>query len=54
VVFPADGVVYLLRLETGELLWSQEVSDEITSPAIINGMIVVGSDDGTVTAFGAK
>ena len=49
----ADGRLYLLDLETGEELWSYEVSDEISSPAIINGMIVVGSEDGTVTAFGA-
>jgi outer membrane protein assembly factor BamB len=41
-------------LETGDLLWSKEVSDEISSPAIVDGMIVVGSDDGTVTAFGAE
>ncbi len=53
VVLSADGVVYLLRLDTGEKIWSYEVSDEATSPAIIGGMIVVGSEDGTITAFGA-
>ena len=54
VVLTADGVLYLLRLDTGEEIWSYEVSDEATSPAIIRGMIVVGSEDGTVTAFGAS
>lgn len=49
-----DGVLQALRLTDGEVLWSYEVSDEIASPAIINGSIVVGSEDGTVTAFGAK
>ena len=54
VVLSADGVLYLLRLDTGEKIWSYEVSDEATSPAIIRGMIVVGSEDGTITAFGAS
>ena len=53
VVLASDGVVILLRLDTGEKIWSYEVSDETSSPAIIGGMIVVGSEDGTVTAFGA-
>lgn len=53
VAFSSQGKLYLLRLATGEKLWSFEVSDEITSPAIINNMLVVGSSDGTVTAFGA-
>ena len=54
VAVSSDGVLYLLNLEDGRKLWSQEVSDEISSPALIGGMIVVGADDGTVTAFGAK
>ncbi|MCK4564003.1 MAG: PQQ-binding-like beta-propeller repeat protein [Verrucomicrobia bacterium] len=54
MVVAADGVLYLLKLEDGRRLWSKEVSDEITSPGLIGGMIVVGADDGTVSAFGAK
>ena len=53
VVVAAGGVLSLLALDTGKELWSFEVSDEITSPSIIGGMIVVGSDDGSVSAFGA-
>lgn len=49
-----DGVLHVLSLADGAVLWSYEVSDEIASPAIINNTIVVGSEDGTVTAFGAK
>jgi outer membrane protein assembly factor BamB len=49
-----DGVLYVMNLSDGEVLWSYEVSDEIASPAIIHNSIVVGSEDGTVTAFGAK
>ena len=52
VVVCAGGVLSLLALETGEELWSFEVSDEISSPSIIEGMILVGSDDGSLSAFG--
>ncbi len=52
VVVGAGGVLSLLALETGEELWSFEVSDEISSPSIIEGMILVGSDDGSLSAFG--
>lgn len=52
-IFSSDGILYFLDIETGEEVWSYEVSDEITSPAIIGEMVVVGGDDGTVTAFGA-
>jgi len=53
VIVSADGTLYFLRLKSGEKLWSYEVSDEISSPAIINQMVVVGGEDGTVTAFGS-
>ncbi len=54
IAVSADGVLYVLELADGTKLWSQEVSDEITSPGLIGGMIVVGADDGTVSAFGTK
>ena len=50
----SDGILYLLDLNNGRILWSKEVSDDITSPAIIGSMIVVGGDDGTVTAWGSS
>ncbi len=53
VIVASDGVLYRLSLETGEERWQYEVSDEVAAPAIINGMIVVGSSDGTIVAFGA-
>ncbi len=52
VLFSSAGTLYLLRLESGEELWSYNVSDAISAPAIIWGMVVVGSEDGVVTAFG--
>ncbi len=52
VLFSAEGTLYMLRLGDGEVLWSYEVSDTISAPALIWGMVVVGGEDGTVTAFG--
>ena len=48
-----DGNLYLLNLETGEHVWEQHIADEITSPAVLEGMILVGTEDGMITALGA-
>jgi len=53
VVVGSEGTLHLLRLRDGGILWSREVSDEITSPAIVENRIVVGSADGFVVAFGS-
>lgn len=52
VIVTADGVLYMLSLSEGKPLWTYEVSDEITPPSIINGMILVGGKDGSLSAFG--
>lgn len=52
VVAVADGILFLLNLENGTKLWSKEISDDITSPALIDGVIAVGADDGTVSTWG--
>ena len=54
VIITADGSLHVLRLEDGAPVWSSEVSDLITGPAVVAGMIIVGSADGTVTAFGEQ
>jgi outer membrane protein assembly factor BamB len=54
VAVTAGGVLLLLDLETGKKVWSETVGDEISSPSIVGGMILVGSDDGTVSAYGRK
>ncbi|HOF39636.1 MAG TPA: PQQ-binding-like beta-propeller repeat protein [Candidatus Hydrogenedentes bacterium] len=51
VVVGSRGTLLLLRLDGGEKLWSHEVSDEITAPAVYDGLVIVGCDDGTVAAF---
>ena len=52
VVVAADGELFLLRLGDGAKLWSLKVSDEITPPSVAPGKAFVGSEDGTVVAFG--
>ncbi len=52
VVVTSDGFLHVVRLDDGAPVWSYEVSDVITGPAVVGRMIIVGSEDGTVTAFG--
>ena len=45
----------MIRLSDGEEVWSYENGQPVTSsPAVAGGMVVVGSDDGYVYAFGPK
>jgi outer membrane protein assembly factor BamB len=52
VMAVSDGKIFLLKLNDGSLLWSKEVGDEASSPALIGNLLIVGSDDDYVTAFG--
>lgn len=54
VVVSSGGSLFVFDLADGKKLWSAPVSDDITSPAVVGGMILVGGDDGTVTAYGRK
>jgi len=54
VLVSVDGVLQALELATGTPTWNHDVSDEIASPAIVGDMIILGSEDGTVLALGAK
>lgn len=54
VVLTASGTLHLIRLADGQTIWSYSVSDEATAPAIAGALVIVGADDGTVTAFGSK
>jgi outer membrane protein assembly factor BamB len=54
VVVSSGGSLFLLGLGDGKKIWSAPVSDDITSPAVVAGIILVGGDDGTVTAYGRK
>jgi outer membrane protein assembly factor BamB len=51
----SSGVLYALKARTGKIIWSAPVASGITSsPAVANGVVYVGSDDGTLYAFNAK
>ncbi len=52
VAVSTGGRLVLLRLTNGEKIWEQPISDEITSPALADGMMAVGTDDGFIVAFG--
>ncbi len=48
-----DNNLYALNASTGALLWSYTTGGTVeTRPAIANGVVYVGSDDGKVYAFG--
>ncbi len=53
VVVATDGALHLLNLADGSALWSRELSDAISAPAVIDSLVVVGTVDGFVVAFGA-
>jgi eukaryotic-like serine/threonine-protein kinase len=41
-----------VSLSYGKEIWSYEIGSAITgSPAIVNGLVIIGADDGTVYAF---
>jgi len=48
-----DQNVYALNASTGSLLWKYTTNSDVpSSPAVANGMVYVGSDDGNLYAFG--
>jgi outer membrane protein assembly factor BamB len=53
-VVAAGGSLLLFDLAQGRLVWTAKVADELTSPAVVGGLILVGADDGTVSAYGRK
>jgi outer membrane protein assembly factor BamB len=45
----------MLSLADGKQIWSYEIGQPIvSSPAVAQGVVVIGCDDGTVYAFGAR
>lgn len=54
VVVSSSGQLQIYSISNGNQLWSYDVSDAITSPAIVGGMIIVGSSDGNLWAFGGE
>jgi outer membrane protein assembly factor BamB len=45
----------MVSLDKGKELWSYEIGKAVaSSPAVADGKVVVGSDDGMVYCFGEK
>ena len=49
----SDGRLYVLDLDTGEKLWEFDTAAPlVASPAIAEGRLVIGSEDGVLYCFG--
>ena len=45
----------MVTLEDGQEVWSYDVGQPIgSSPAVVDGEVIVGSEDGSVYCFGPK
>jgi outer membrane protein assembly factor BamB len=55
VVGSDDGRLYIVSLKDGRELWNYEVGQPVgSSPAVVDGRVIVGSEDGSVYCFGPK
>ncbi len=54
VAYSVDEAIHMISLKDGSHLWSGAVGGELTSPAIVENMLVVGTSDGRLVAFGKK
>lgn len=44
--------IYALNAVTGTELWNNGINGAVTSPAVVNGTIYIGSNNATIYAFG--
>ncbi|MDO9324442.1 MAG: PQQ-binding-like beta-propeller repeat protein [Methanoregula sp.] len=49
-----DNNLYALDTRTGEVRWNRTINVSISSPAVAEGMVFVGSDDSNLNALDAK
>jgi outer membrane protein assembly factor BamB len=53
VIVGAGGVLHLLAIVDGSLIRARPVSDGISAPAVVNGLVLLGTEDGFLVALGA-
>ena len=54
IVNSNDERLYVIALKDGRELWNYEIGQPVaSSPAVLEGKIIVGSEDGRVYCFGA-
>jgi outer membrane protein assembly factor BamB len=55
VVGSGDGRLYVLALGDGAEVWSYDAGQPIrSSPAVVGGMVIAGTDGGTLFALGPE
>jgi outer membrane protein assembly factor BamB len=54
VVVASAGSVHLLDAADGKAVAVLKVGDELAPPALVNGVLILGADDGTVSAWGRE
>ncbi len=52
VVVTSDDTVFLVRLADGSRVWEMRMAGFISAPAVIENLVVVGCEDGTLIALG--
>jgi outer membrane protein assembly factor BamB len=50
-IVAAGGSLFGLRAEDGTLLWKRTVGDDITPPVLAGNLLLVGSSDGSLSAY---
>jgi outer membrane protein assembly factor BamB len=50
----ADGILGSMDAVTGEWQWRIDAGSFISNPAVVDGMIYIGGDEGLLRAFGSK
>ncbi len=51
VIAGVDGTLFALKLKDGKQIWRIDIGDEFTEPAVVDGKLIVGVDDGHVSAY---
>ena len=51
ILVPSDDTLFLVNLADGARIWELQMPGFITPAAVLPGLVVIGCEDGTITAF---